>query len=221
MRIVLRAASYAFLWPAVALGQAPSVTATGPPQPENNLPISSAPPVFSGTGPTVKASVGYAYLSLGEPSSSRIDLSGLNATVTGDLWQRLGVTADVSYVRASAMLNTGHHADVLSYLGGPIFYPSKHRRLTTYVQGLIGGARVTGVIPFSGTSYLLGYVNRLSWGFGGGAEYRVSASLAIRGGADYLHTYFYDSSEAIRGQDNLRTVVGVVYTLWQHPGRRR
>jgi opacity protein-like surface antigen len=150
-----------------------------------------------------------------------VNLSGVDAAATVDLSPRLGVSFDSSYVRSSDLFNTGSHADILSYLAGPVFYPTRTARLTTYVHGLVGGARVTGVIPGSGGGYELGYVNKLSWAFGAGVEYQVSPSFALRSGGDYQHTYFYNADVAIRGQNGFRAVCSVVYVFWQHPERRR
>ena len=119
------------------------------------------------------------------------------------------------------MLNTGWHSDVLSYLAGPVIYPTRTGKLTTYVHGLVGGARVTGAIPGSSGGYELGYVNKLSWVVGAGVEYQVSPSFALRSGGDYQHTYFYNDDVAIRGENGFRVVCSVVYVFWQHPERRR
>lgn len=178
-------------------------------------------PVSGGNGATVRASIGYAYTSLSMPSSKRVNLSGASATITADLSSRLGVSVDSSYVRASNVLKTGRHVDVLSYLVGPVFYPTRQARMATFVHALVGGARVTGVTPFNGTENVLGFVNKFSWALGGGVEYQVSRSVAFRGGADYQRTYFFDLNTRIQGQNSFRIISSVVYTLWQHPERRR
>jgi opacity protein-like surface antigen len=212
--------------PCLLLAQTPPVpadpipTLVAPaPRPEP-APIARAP-VFVGRGVTVRASVGYAYTSLSTPSSNRVNLSGVDAAATVDLSPRLGVSVDASYVRAYNVLNTGWHSDVLSYLAGPVVYPTRTGKLTTYVHGLVGGARVTGPIPGSSGVYELGYVNKLSWVVGAGVEYQVSPSFALRSGGDYQHTYFYNADVAIRGENGFRVVCSVVYVFWQHPERRR
>jgi opacity protein-like surface antigen len=212
--------------PTMVLAQAPPVPAdpipalvTPAPRPDP-API-TRPPVFVGKGVTVRTSVGYAYMSLSTSSSNRVNLSGVDAAATVDLSLRLGVSIDSSYVRASNVLNTGWHSDVLSYLAGPVFYPTRSAKLTTYVHGLVGGARVTGAIPESGGGFELGYVNKLSWVLGAGVEYQVWPSFAFRIGGDYQHTYFYNADVAIRGQNGIRVVCSAVYVFWQHPERRR
>jgi opacity protein-like surface antigen len=168
-------------------------------------------PVPAGIGPAVNVSIGYSYVNLSVPSSNRIGMSGADASVTVDFSPRVGVRADLAYVRASNVLGSGNHSDVLSYLGGPVFYSTRHRHLATYAHALVGGARVTGAVPFNGGGFLTGFVNKFSWAVGGGAESRVSSSVALRVGADYLHTAYFDSSVAIRGQANLRIVGSLVY----------
>jgi opacity protein-like surface antigen len=219
-------------WPALALAQTSStppipipVTATssetlGPGSHANPVPIARAP-IFVGKGVTVRASVGYAYASLSLPLSNRVNLSGVDATATADFSPRIGVSVDSSYVRAANIIDTGRHADVLSYLLGPVFYPTRAAKLSTYVHGLFGGARVTGVIPENGNEYELGYVNKFSWAVGGGVEYQFSPSFALQTGGDYQRIYFFNSTTEVGGQSGFRAVCSVEYVFWQHPERRR
>jgi opacity protein-like surface antigen len=155
------------------------------------------------------------------PLSNRVNLSGVDATATADLSPRFGVSVDSGYVRAANVFDTGRHADVLSYLAGPVFYPTRATKMTTYVHGLFGGARVTGVIPESGNEYELGYVNKFSWAVGGGVEYQISPSFALRTGGDYQRIYFFNSATEVQGQSGFRAVGSVVYVFWQRPERRR
>jgi opacity protein-like surface antigen len=168
-------------------------------------------PVAAGISPAINVGAGYSYVNLSGPASTRIWLNGADVSATADFSRRVGVRADLDYVRASNVLASGNHSDVLSYLGGPVLYPTRHRHLVTYVHALIGGARVTGAIPSTGGGFSSGFVNKLSWAFGVGAESRVSSSIALRVGADFLHTAYFDSSGIIRGQANLRIVGSVVY----------
>jgi len=214
---------FCFLFlPMLALAQgSPAPTEPNPITSASPTPVRRHDPVPAARGLRVKASVGYEYMTLAMPSSNRVNLSGVDATLAGSLSPRVGAIVDSSYVRASDVFNSGKHADVLSYLAGPVFYPTRNERLTTFVHGLIGGTRVSGVSPTNGVNFLAGYVNKLSWAFGAGIEYPVSRSIALRIGGDYQHTYFFNSEAAIRGQNNFRAVCSLVYSLWQHPGRRR
>jgi opacity protein-like surface antigen len=178
-------------------------------------------PRVAGTGPLVEAGIGYSYVNLAIPQSSRINLSGLDATMSVDFFPRFGVTADLGYVRAANVLHSVHHSDVLSYLGGPVFYPQRGRKQVIYVRGLLGGARVTGVVPLIPVSdgELTGYANKLAWAVGGGFEYRLTGSIGIQAGADFMHTSFFDSSSRVRGQSNFRSVISILYYLGR--GSRR
>jgi len=168
-------------------------------------------PIPAGTGRLFEASVGYSYVSAAALPSSRTGLSGVDTSVTVSIPARLGLRADLGYVRGTNVLGHGHNAAVLSYLGGPVFYPTSNRHLLTYVHGLIGAARVSGPVAFNGGGIWPGWANKLSWAFGAGVEYWVSDSMAFRTGADYLHTAFFDSSLALRGQNNFRTTGSFVY----------
>jgi opacity protein-like surface antigen len=121
------------------------------------------------------------------------------------------VSADLGYVRGSNIIGRGHHGDALTLLVGPVFYLTRHKRLTTYARVFVGGTRVTGAFPSAPGGFATGYVNKASCGFGAGVEYRVTGSFAFRAGTDYLHTSFFGSSRVIRGQNNIRAVVSVAY----------
>ena len=126
---------------------------------------------------------------------------------------RFGVRLDLGYVRASNVLSSGHHSDILSYLGGPVYYPFTTSRMETYVHFLAGGARVTGVVPSNQGQLITGYANEFAWAGGGGFQIDISSATAVRVGGDYLHTSYFDPSGALHGQGNLRAVVSFVYVL--------
>lgn len=176
-------------------------------------------PFFAPTGLDLRTCVGYAFTNSGMLHAGRLNLSGVDAKVLADLSPFFGVVADSSYVRAANTFGTHGHADVLSYLAGPVLYPVAHGRVRMYVHGLAGGARVAGPISFS-SPLLTGYVNKFSWAVGGGVEYRISPLVALRTGGDYQRTYFYNPTLQIRGQNDFRIVVSVVFSVWQHPRRR-
>jgi opacity protein-like surface antigen len=153
-------------------------------------------------------------------------LSGADVSLCARSDARFGAKVDLGYSRALSVLKTGHGADVLTYLAGPMFFPSNGNLLTTYVDALFGGARVAGPIPNGAGGFNGAHVQYPAWAFGGGAEYRLSPSLAFRVSVDYLHTHFYNSSQAIRGQNDLRIVNSIVYyfgvpTVNRHRGPTR
>ncbi len=178
-------------------------------------------PRVTGAAPVVSVGLGYSYTNMAVPSSERIALNGLDAAFTLDVSPRLGARVDVGYVRASHVLNSGYHGDVLSYLAGPVLYPVRHRKLAVFAQGLLGAARVTGPVPVSGSGFLIGgYVNHFAWAVGTGVEFRVSESIGVRIGTDYLHTRYFNASAAISGQNNLRITGSFVYFFGRHSGKR-
>jgi opacity protein-like surface antigen len=160
---------------------------------------------------TIEMGLGYSYVSQPGNQSKRLGLQGADASFTIG-FSRLGITADVGYARASNVLDTGRHSTVLSYLAGPVFHHTVHRSFDSYVHVLVGGAKVSGPLLTNGGTILLGgWTTGYAWAVGGGVEYWATDSMAIRTGADYLRTSFYDSSLVVRGQGNLRTTAAVVY----------
>ena len=182
---------------------------------------SAQSPVAAARGLSIDAGLGYAYVSHGESASSPVGLWGGAASIMIGS-SRLGLKADLAYARAAAIAGTGHHNEVLSYLAGPVFHPTIHRNFETYVQVLVGAARVSGPVPLGGGGYLLGgWGTGLAWLAGGGVEYRVTDAIVIRTGVDYVRTSYFDPSLSYRGQNNLRSTATIVYCLKRRPRRRR
>jgi opacity protein-like surface antigen len=174
-------------------------------------PIRNKTTVAAAKGKTIEMGLGYSYVSQAENQSKRVGLRGADASFTIGL-SRLGIQADGGYALASNVLGTGQQSNVFSYLVGPVFHPTTHRPFDTYVHALVGGSRVSGPTLTNGGQILLGgWSFGHAWALGGGVEYRVTDSVAIRTGADYLRTAFYDSSLVVRGQSNFRTTMTVVY----------
>jgi len=168
-------------------------------------------PVAAGVGPTMNVSIGPSYVSLGLTPSSRVALNGLDASAEASFLSHIGLKLDVGYARAWNALGSGRHSDLLNYFGGPVVHLSRRNRFSAYVQGLVGGARVTGPVPLAGGGFGGGYANKLAWSAGLGAEYRFSDTLALRFGGDYLHTAFFVPSQTLQGQNDFRAVSSIVY----------
>ena len=177
------------------------------------LSVDAQAPLTMGTGPAIEAHAGFEYLQQPIPTSSRIPMYGLDSGATVGVSHRFGVRLDLGYVRASNVLSSGHHSDILSYLGGPVYYPFTTSRMETYVHFLAGGARVTGVVPSDQGQFITGYANEFAWAGGGGFQIHMSPDTAVRVGGDYLHTSYFDPSGALHGQGNLRAVVSFVCVL--------
>jgi opacity protein-like surface antigen len=172
------------------------------------------------TGRTIDVSLGYSYMSRGDSLSNRVGLHGADASLTIGS-SRLAIRADLGYVRAANVAGTGRHSDVLSYLAGPVFYPTNHRQVDTYVHALLGGAWVTGPVPRNGGFLLGGWVTGFAWAVGGGVDYWLTDSMALRMGGDYMRTAYFDNSLAIRGQNNIRATAAVVYFFGRRSRTRR
>ncbi|HEY2547327.1 MAG TPA: hypothetical protein VGI46_14760 [Candidatus Acidoferrum sp.] len=193
-------------------GQAPAVVLLRP---------FSRTPAPAGNAPEFNLSAGYSVTNIAMPSSNGVALSGADVSLSARSGSRFGARLDIGYSRSMNVLRSGHGADVLSYFAGPVFFPWNGNLITTYVDALFGGAKVDGPFPDGAGGFRAGHVHYPAWTFGGGAEYRLSSSFAYRVSVDYLHTNFYNSSEAIRGQNDLRVVNSIVYYFGMPTARRR
>ena len=169
------------------------------------------PPPPAGYAPLLKLSAGYSVTSLGLPSSARVALSGANVSISADSGKRFGATLDLDYAVAPNVFNTGRHMDMLSYLVGPVLYPSRRNSLSTFVRFLAGGARVSGPFSSGNGALLVGHVQYPAWAAGGGVEYLVSPAFGLRVSVDYLQSYFYNPSGVVRAQNDLRVVNSIVF----------
>ena len=173
-------------------------------------PLKQAPPA-AGYAPELKLSAGYSVTNLGMPSSVRVVLGGMNVSISADSSKRFGAKLDLGYARAPNVFGSRRNMDMLSYLVGPVFYPSNGNLLSTYAHFLAGGARVAGPFLDGNGGLQAGHVQYPAWAFGGGAEYRLSPAFGFRVSVDYLHTHFYNPSQAVRGQNALRVVNSIVF----------
>jgi opacity protein-like surface antigen len=172
-----------------------------------------APPV-AGVGPVIEAGVGYQYVDASIPSQTNsLGMNGVQLVGNADFSRRFGVALDLGYSRNFDAYNSGRTADILTYMAGPIFYPVRKRNWYVYTHVLLGGARETGVNFESNGQIVLGYTNRFAWAVGGGYEYRFSRSFALRFGADYLRTSFFNSNIQLTGQSNIRPSASLIYTF--------
>lgn len=177
-------------------------------------------PVPAARGKTIDASLGFSYVSRPGGFSNRVGLKGADASFTIG-YSRLGLKADLGYARASNFGGTGRHTDVFTYMAGPVFHPTLHRNFATYIHALGGAARVSGPVPLTGGGFLLGgWATDFAWMVGGGVDYSVTDSIAMRTGVDYMRTSYFDPSLRLRGQSNFRTTATVVY-YFAKPSRSR
>ena len=164
------------------------------------------------TGPDYDVSAGYTYLTMAIPGAGRVDLNGLDVSGHVDLKPRWGAMLDSNYVRTSNLLGTKHDGYLLSFLGGPVFYPVDHGNTRMFVHVLAGVGIVDGAVPARDTEYH-GWLGRFSYAVGGGAEHSVSRRFAVRVIGDYLRTDFFDSAGAVQPQNNFRVTTSLVFRL--------
>lgn len=178
------------------------------------------PPLSAGHFTVLNVSAGFSVTDVSTPATGRIALSGLNVSVAADGGRRIGAKLDLGYALSSNASNTGHHAEILSYLVGPTISLWKGDLLSASAQVLAGGARISG--PFQGATNGLrtGYVHYPAWAFGGSVEHSISRAFAFRVTIDCMRAHFFDSSGVVRGQYDVRIVNSIVYYLGE-PIRRR
>jgi hypothetical protein len=171
---------------------------------------SSREAAATATGPAFELSLGYVYFSMPLPSQ-RVGLTGVDASALVKFDRYWGLKVDSTYARTGNVFDTGHSANVLSFLGGPVFYPPVFRKAGIFIEGLVGASRVESAAPVNGASYLQGWVARPSYAIGGGVEHSLFSSLGVRVQGDYQHTTFGDSAGAIQGQNDLRLTTSMFY----------
>ena len=175
-------------------------------------------PIVTATGPEIEAHGGFEYIGQQVPGASSVLMYGANSGLTVGVSKHVGVRLDLGYARANNVFDTGHGSDILSYMAGPVFYPLRTGRFSPYGQLLLGGARVSGAIPDGQGGSYHGYANEFAWAGGAGLEIHTSPVAAVRIGADYLHTSYFNPSAALTGEGNIRATVSFVFFLG---GRRR
>jgi len=174
-------------------------------------------PVFAGTGPIYEGGIGYSYMGTSIPSNgSSLGMNGIVLSGNADFTWHLGVKVEAGYSRAFDAFSTGHSADMLTYMGGPVFFPVRHRNFSMSAQALFGGARETGVNTSNNGQLLLGFANRFAWSGGVGLQYRFTPALSFRLEGDYLRATFYSTNMVLVGQNNVRSSLSVIYTFGRH-----
>jgi hypothetical protein len=168
-------------------------------------------PIAAGLSSEYKASVGYSYTNVPIPSQSRLNMNGVDGGLTVGIKPWIGVELDLGFTFVPNAFDTQRSAKLFTYMGGPVAYLHRGRRLEVYAHGLIGAAYESGVNFNADGDLLHGYVNKLAWAAGGGAEYRLDRSLSLRFGADYLNTTFFSPTISMIGQHNLRAIAGISY----------
>jgi opacity protein-like surface antigen len=158
-----------------------------------------------------KAEIGgnYTYIHLDTGSSNGThSCHGGGGSATYNLTSYLGVAAEFSGCKVTG-LPSGVSASAFSYLFGPRVTYRGYGRLEPFGEFLFGGAHdsITGPNPTPPPANVTFTDNAFSFALGGGADYKLTDSFAIRFiQADYLYTKFGNTH-----QNNARIQAGIVY----------
>lgn len=156
--------------------------------------------------------IGYSHLRLGFSGKPAVDLNGVDVSGTVTINRSWGATLDSSYVRAGRDAASGHSSAVLSAFAGPVFVAAQRNRMRFLVRPLLGMTLVDGSVPVNAV-YFRGWQSRFSWAIGGGIEYVLSPSYAVRFNADYLRAHFISSNASVGPQNGIRLSTNFVFRL--------
>jgi opacity protein-like surface antigen len=124
----------------------------------------------------------------------------------------IGGVADFSGFYANREVEgVNYHGGVYTYLFGPQFSFRRDSPLSIFVQPLVGVVNARENPAGQPIFY-----NSTKWAFsvGGGADYKLSQHLALRGRADYLETHFPEAPVTEKNlQNNFRVTAGLVFTF--------
>ena len=123
---------------------------------------------------SVDVSGGYSYFRLG--GSGGINQNGISGSVAYNPNRWLGVVADVGGYHASP---GGVSLNTYTYLFGPRLSFRNPSHITPFVQGLVGGSRLT--LGGGGGSN-----SQFAYSFGGGVDFGILPHLAFRPQLDYV-----------------------------------
>ncbi|HEX8818236.1 MAG TPA: hypothetical protein VF753_22290 [Terriglobales bacterium] len=170
-------------------------------------------PAPAAAGPSSDVSVGYTFLRMSVPGSSSVNLNGLDVTGRMDLNQHWGIMVDSNYARTPNVLGPPDGGYVLSFLGGPAFYPVQHHNTRVFARFLAGAGMVDAAAPGAGTQFYHGWLVRFAYAGGAGVEQAIAGPFAVRVGGDYLRTSFYDHTGAVQPQNNFRVTASLIFRL--------
>jgi len=123
---------------------------------------------------SVDVSGGYSYFRLG--GSGGLNQNGISGSVAYNPIRWLGVVGDFGGYHASP---SGVSVNTYTYLFGPRLSFRNPSHITPFVQGLIGGSRLT--LGSAGGSN-----SQFAYSFGGGVDFGILPHLAFRPQLDYV-----------------------------------
>lgn len=172
-------------------------------------------PRIAGVATAMEQSAGYSYMDANVPSQGHLPMMGTVFSATKGVNAHFGLKLQVGYLRSFDAFQTGRSADVLTYMGGPVIYPIRHRRFDIHAHVLLGGARETGVNFKDDGTLVRGFVNDPAWAGGAGFQCRITRSLSLRPEVEYLKTSFFDSNVAVHSQSNIRMSISLAFNIGQ------
>ena len=156
-------------------------------------------PLMAQDHPKAEVFGGYQYLHLGG-SGTDINANGWNASLTGNFNSWFGVAADFSGAYKTI---SGIDTKVYTYAGGPVVSLNSGGKVNPFVHALFGGAHASASLSGVGS----GSTNGFTMMFGGGADVKLNAVLAVRlVQADWVYYRFSGNSES----HNVRVSAGIV-----------
>jgi hypothetical protein len=157
-------------------------------------------PLMAQDYPRAEVFGGYQYLHLGG-SGTDINANGWNASLTGNFNSWFGVAADCSGAYKTI---SGIDTKVYTYAGGPVVSLNSGGKVNPFVHALFGGAHASASLSGVGS----GSTNGFTMMFGGGADVKLNAVLAVRlVQADWVYYRFSGNSES----HNVRLSTGIVF----------
>ena len=123
---------------------------------------------------SVDVAIGYSYFRLA--GSDGLNQNGISGSVAYNPNRWLGVVADVGGYHGSP---SGVSVNTYTYMFGPRLSLRNPTHITPFVQGLVGGSRIT-VGNGGGSS------NQFAYSFGGGVDLPLLPHLAFRPQVDYV-----------------------------------
>jgi outer membrane immunogenic protein len=124
-----------------------------------------------------------------------------------NLSRSIGVVGEIASQHASNISGSGGDLTLTSFLAGPRYRWTVARRLSPFVQLLLGGAHASGTLA-PGASGIAGSSSAFAMIAGGGLDIGLTRHIALRAfEADYYLTRFDNGVND--HQNNLRIAAGV------------
>jgi opacity protein-like surface antigen len=161
--------------------------------------------------PSSRIDLSIAYIaerSLKANASENFWLQGGSIELGANIWRGWGIAADVTGTHTGSIGSSGLPLSLVTATFGPRYRWHADRRISLYSQGLIGEANGLRSI-FPGTAGSQPDANGFAAQVGGGVDYRLSDSFAIRVlDAGWARTQLPNSTDHV--QNTLRLGTGIV-----------